>query len=131
MEEPHQGGGAAGASDGAGPTQEERNWALAAHLGPLLVALLTGGLLGFVVPLAIWFAKRDESPFVADQAKESLNFRITLVIGYALCVPFIFILIGILFWFVIWVCEIVLATIAAIQASEGKRYRYPFAVRLL
>jgi uncharacterized Tic20 family protein len=37
-----------------------------------------GNILG---PLIIWQVKKDEMPFAADQAKEALNFNITMAIA--------------------------------------------------
>ena len=49
----------------------------------------------FVVPLIIFFVKRDDSPFVADHAKEVLNFHLSLLIYVICCIPLIFVVIGI------------------------------------
>ena len=73
----------------ATPTADERTWALFAHLSILIGGAVTGGW-GFSIgcflgPLVIWLIKKDTMPFVADQAKEALNFSITLsIIGVAL-----------------------------------------------
>ena len=64
-----------------GPPQEERQWAMFAHLSALAGGLLTSAIGGwgfFLGPLVIWLMKKDSMPFVADQAKESLNFNITV-----------------------------------------------------
>ena len=63
------------------PTTEEKNWAIAAHLGALLAAYFSGGLLQFLVPLAILLVKGDTSAFVAHHARQSLNFQLTLFIA--------------------------------------------------
>src|SRR4026208_926292 len=66
------------------PNAEERQWAMFAHLSALLGGLLTsgwGGSIGlFIGPLVIWLMKKDTMPFVNDQAKEALNFAITVSI---------------------------------------------------
>src|SRR5689334_1430002 len=59
---------------GPTPTQDDKTMAMLSHL--------LGIVLGFVGPLIIWLIKKDQSPFVDDQGKESLNFQIMLVIGY-------------------------------------------------
>ena len=38
--------------------------------------------LPFVGPLIVWLIKKDQSPFVDDQAKEALNFQITVSIAF-------------------------------------------------
>ena len=120
---------------------QERQWAMFAHLSVLLGGIVTSGWAGsigfFIGPLVIWLLKRDTMPFVADQAKEALNFAITvslaclalliltlltLGIGALLTIP-LFAIIGI--------TALVLVVIAAIKANEGVAYRYPFALRLV
>src|SRR5687768_17680525 len=64
-----------------GPSEEERNWAMGAHLSALAGGLLTSAIGGwgfFIGPLVIWLMKKDTMPFVGDQAKEALNFNITV-----------------------------------------------------
>ena len=119
------------ASGASSPTKEERTWALVAHLGSAVASLLSAGLLSFVLPLVIYLMKRDESPFVAGQARESLNFRITLFIGYLLCVPLIFIGVGLCLMPVIWLVDLIFGIIAGMKAYDGEAYRYPFAIRLV
>ena len=113
------------------PSGEERNWALVAHLGPIVLGSLSLGILGFLLPLIIFLAKQDESDFVSDQAKESLNFQITVFLAYLVCFPLIFVVIGLLLWGVIFVGHLVFAIVAAVKSYEGVRYRYPFALRLV
>jgi uncharacterized Tic20 family protein len=113
------------------PNQEERNWALVAHLGPIVLGSLSLGTLAFVLPLVIFLAKRDESEFVSDQSKESLNFQITVFLAYLVCSPLVIVVIGFLFWIVIFVAHLVLGVVAAVRSYEGERYRYPVALRLV
>jgi uncharacterized Tic20 family protein len=118
------------------PSAEERQWALFGHLSSL-AGLFTGGIGNILGPLIIWLVKKDTLPFAGDQAKEALNFNITLLIigvvlvlvtivtfgiGALLTVP-LGILLG-LAW-------LVLTVIAAMKANEGVAYRYPFTLRLV
>lgn len=128
------------ASTASGVPAEERQWAMFAHLSALAGGLLTSAIGGwgfFLGPLVIWLMKKDTMPFVADQAKEALNFNIsvaiiffvlfvltllTLGIGILLTGP-LMILVG-LGW-------LVFTIIASIKANQGERYRYPFTLRLV
>ncbi|MCD7099385.1 DUF4870 domain-containing protein [Stenotrophomonas sp. MMGLT7] len=121
---------------GLAPTAEQRQWALFAHLSTL-TGLFTGGVGNIVGPLVIWLIKKDTMPFVEDQAKEALNFNITLlIVGVALflltLVTFGF---GIIFTLpiaiVLGIAWLVLTIIATIRANEGVAYRYPFTLRLV
>ncbi len=123
------------------PSQDERTWALVAHFSVLIGGLVTYGWAAsfgsFLGPLIIWLIKRDTMPFAADQAKEALNFGITLMIicvallmltilslgiGAILTIP-LFLLIG--------VAALVMVIIAAVKANEGVAYRYPMTIRLV
>lgn len=100
-------------------TKDEKTLGMAAHLL---------GLIGFLGPLIIWLVKKDDSPFVADQSKEALNWEITMLIGYVLtALPFV----GCLVLPAVLTVDIVFNILAAVKANEGVRYRYPFALRLI
>ncbi|MDQ3622768.1 MAG: DUF4870 domain-containing protein [Verrucomicrobiota bacterium] len=110
--------------------KEQRVWALAAHLSALagLVIPVIGNI---VPPLIIWAIKKDEMPFVADQAKEALNFQITVTIFVAICVVFFFLIVPIFVAIAAGIAALILTIIAAIKANEGVAYRYPLALRLV
>ena len=126
---------------GGTPSAEERQWAMFAHLSALLGGLLTSGWAGnigfFVGPLVIWMMKKDTMPFVNDQAKEALNFAITVsIIFLALMILTVMTLgIGALLtiplMLIVGVTALVFVIIAAMKANEGVAYRYPFALRLV
>ena len=106
------------------PASNDRMIAMLAHLLPLLG-------FSFVAPLVIYLVKKDESAFVADQAKEALNFQITLFIAIMVSVVLIVVLIGVLMLMGIGLAALVLGIVAAIRANDGERYRYPFTIRLI
>lgn len=105
--------------------QEDRTLALITHL--------SGILLSFIVPLIIWLTNKDkpEKSWLNDQAKEALNFQITIVIAYVICMVLAIIVIGGLLMPVVWLINIIFSILAGIKANEGVAYRYPFALRLI
>ena len=111
-----------------------------AHLSALLGGLLTGAIGGwgsFLGPLIIWLLKKDTMPFVNDQAREALNFNITVsAIFLVLIILTVFTLgIGVILTvplaIIIGIAALVFIIIASIKANEGVAYRYPFAIRLV
>lgn len=118
-------------------SRDEKNIASAAHF--LSLAGYFVGLGQFVAPLVIWLWKKDESIYIADQAKESLNFQITLflisAVAALICVPLALIGIGVLLALVIFpllfIGDIVLTIMAGMAASNGVLYRYPLCLRLI
>jgi uncharacterized Tic20 family protein len=108
---------------GTAPSKDDCTMAMLAHL--------LGIFFGFVPSLVIWLIKKDESSFATAQAKEALNFQITLIIGWAIAFALTFILIGAFLFPVLWILNLVFCIIAAVAASKGQAYRYPFALRLI
>jgi len=82
-------------------------------------------------PLIIWLIKKDQSPYVGEQAKEALNFQLTMLIGYIVSGLLFIIFIGVILYFVVLVASIVFGVKAAIAANKGEDFRYPFALRLI
>ena len=118
------------AAPGATPTENERTWAMLAHLAALagLVVPLIGIVLG---PLAVWLVKRDESEFVAEHAKEALNFNISVMLGAIACLLLMLVFVGFLLGTALFIAWLTMTLIAAIKASEGRTYRYPISLRLV
>lgn len=123
-----------------GPPQEERQWAMFAHLSALAGGLLTSAIGGwgfFLGPLVIWLMKKDSMPFVADQAKESLNFNITVSAIFLILLILTILSLGLgailtlPIMLVVGIGALVLIIMAAIKANDGVAYRYPFAIRLV
>lgn len=106
---------------------ESRNWATLTHLSAFVLFF---GIPSFVGPLVAWVVKKDD-PYVADQAKEALNFNLSFLI-YALVAGFsIIVAIGILLLPAVLITWFALVIVATIRASQGETYRYPFSLRLI
>lgn len=102
------------------PNGDERTLAIIVHVLSIFFWIVPG--------LVVYIVKKDESSFVADHAKEVLNFQISMSILY---VVLLVSLVGILFLWVPWLIQLVACIVAAIRASEEKLYRYPFTLRLI
>jgi len=120
---------------------DEKLWALLSHLLALAGLLASAHSLGFLAPVIILLTKGKESAFVADQAKESLNFQITLllvgIVLAAISLAAIFLTCGIGAFIVIPLLGLyalavaILIIYAGIQAYNGEHYRYPINFRLI
>ncbi len=114
-------------------TNDEKTVAMLSHL--------LGAFFGFIPALIIWLLKKDESEFIAESAKEALNFQISFLIysvgftivssiisaitfgfGAIITIPLSFAL-AILFW--------VFIIKATIEVNKGNQYTYPFTIRLI
>lgn len=102
------------------PTSDEKNLALISHIVTIISS--------FLAPLIIYLLKKDESAFIAEHAKESLNFQITV---FLVCIILFVSIIGILLLWLVGILTLVFVIVATIRASEGKLYRYPFSIRFI
>jgi uncharacterized Tic20 family protein len=142
-----------------GLSREEMNWAAAAHASVLLTLLLglaTGGiaaLLGPIVPALIWYAHRDKSAYVTEQARQATIFQLAgiaallalgivgallVALGWAVSAVLVIVLVGLillpvmlvvtLLWIVavvaLPIAQVVYGSYAALEAYNGRPFRY-------
>ena len=107
-----------------------RTWCVLAHATALVGFLVpvAGHIVG---PLIVWLAKRQDSPEIDAHGKESMNFQISMLIWNAIALILCLVLIGIPILILLHILNIIFVIVASIQASEGKLYRYPLAIRLI
>src|SRR5260221_8073717 len=96
------------------PTSDERLLAILSHL----LAIVPG--IGILGPLVIYLVKKDESGFVAANAKESLNFQITMILAYIISALLLFVIIGFFLLSVLGIINVILVIVATIKASENR-----------
>ena len=108
---------------------EERKWAMFAHIGTFSSMFIPLG--NFIAPIVIWQLKKNESEFVVDQAKESLNFQITVVIYALFSFLLVFIFIGFFLIFGLVIFSLIIVIVAGVKANDGEYYRYPMCIRLI
>jgi uncharacterized Tic20 family protein len=112
------------------PTQDERTWGMIAHLSAFAVFVFPFGG-NIIAPLIVWLARRDTSAFVEAEAREALNFNISVFLAWIVCGLLTFLLVGIPLGVILFLCWLVMTIIAAIKAAEGLGYRYPVSLRLV
>jgi len=111
---------------------DEKNLALLAHLLGCIGAIF-GSIFAFAGPLIIWLTQKSKSVYVEQQAREALNFQITMLLAMFVCSIITFASCGTLFpiLFVPMILQIVFGIIATLSVSNGNAYRYPVNIRLI
>ena len=104
---------------------DDRNLAMLTHLSGILFSV--------IVPLIMWLVHKDkpEKHFLVEESKEALNFQITVLIAWVVAGVLSVIAIGLLLMPLIWIGNVILCILAAIQVSKGQSYRYPLTIRLI
>jgi uncharacterized protein len=114
--------------------QEERTWAMLAHISAIIAAFLAMAFLG---PLIVMLTQGTKSAFVRRHAVESLNFQLTLLIALVAGVVLSIVTLGIgLIVFIPaiivgGVLALVFTVLGAIKANNGEDYRYPINIRMV
>jgi uncharacterized Tic20 family protein len=122
---------APGQQAAVGPAEKkERTWGMLCHLLALVgfVGIPFGNIIG---PLVMWLVNKNESAFVDDLGKESLNFQITVTIAGIVSAVLILVFIGFLLLIALGIFDVVMIILASIKANDGVRYRYPVCIRFL
>ena len=84
-----------------------------------------------LVPLIIWLVKKDESPTVMREGRESVNFNLSFTI-YGIAAGFLcYVVVGFVLLPVVLIAHIVLAIQAALKANKGESVHYPFMLRFI
>lgn len=107
----------------ANVSSDERSMAILTHVLSIFFS--------FIPALVIYLVKKDESPYVAEHAKEALNFQISLLIYVVISIPLCLLIIGIFMLIAIGIGSLVLYIIAAVKAADNVLYRYPFSIRFI
>lgn len=135
-------------------SSDARTWGMLCHLSALAMLIFSWGAI--VGPLVVWLIKRNESSFIDENGKESLNFQITIflisvILGIAIGLlfaggvamgaiwgnPFSFAggmaggfgVLGLLG--IVRLVDFILVIVASVQANKGISYRYPFNIRFI
>lgn len=109
--------------------QPDRQYAMLIHLSGFLGYLL--GPLAIVVTLALWLARKDESPFINDHGREAMNYSLSIWLYAAMATMLTIVAIGCFILPALIVFDIIVVIMAAVAASGGQYYRYPITIRFI
>lgn len=110
-------------------SQEVRNWLLITHLSALAGNIVPFGQI--IGPLVCWQSKKEEYPEVVAHGKAALNFQLSMLLYIILCIPLIFVVIGIPLLIAVAIYQLVGTIIGGVKASQGELYRYPLSIRFI
>ena len=104
-------------------TADDRNKAVIMHVLSIFF--------GFLPSLIFYFALGDSSEFLKEEAKNDLNFQITLIIGYAVSFILVFLVIGFFLMMALGICCLIFEILALVKAKDGEHYKFPLSLNLI
>jgi uncharacterized Tic20 family protein len=106
--------------------KKEREWCMILHLSLFAGHIVPFG--GIIAPIVIWQTKKDEIPAIDEHGKNAVNWIISVIIYALICIPLIFVIVGIPLLIILAILNIVFPIIAAVKANEGRVWRYPMSI---
>jgi uncharacterized Tic20 family protein len=107
-------------------TESERNWAMFCHLSAFAGFFFPFG--GIIGPLICWLTRKDESAWVDENGKSSMNFELSILLYTVLSIPLCFLLIGFLILGFLVTLKVICIIIASVKASKGEKFKYPLSI---
>lgn len=110
-------------------TKNERLWAMSCHMSSVVIMFVPGG--NIIGPLTIWLIKGNSIPLIEHQAKESLNFQISMTILFIFAFFLSYIWIGRPLVLLLMLIDIIMVIMATIKVYKGTPHFYPLNFRLI
>lgn len=86
---------------------------------------------GFILPIVMWSSNKEMDKSIDENGKNILNWMISSLIYAIICIPLIFLIIGIPLLVALGICSTIFTIIGGVKASNGEIYRYPFSLKIL
>jgi uncharacterized Tic20 family protein len=109
--------------------REDRQLLVLTHLSQLITLAIGFGSL--LLPLILWSVNKEKVYKMDEHGKNIVNFQISLIIYFLLCIPFTLIGIGFIGLFVLAIIAIVFPIVNAIKASNGENPKYPLSLSFI
>jgi hypothetical protein len=105
-----------------GPSSSDRVAALLTHLGGIPFAF---------IPSLIVYLVASDNPWLKENARNALNFQITMLIAGIVSSFLLAFIVGIFLLWAIGVAVFILCIVAAVKANGGEAYTYPLTIELI
>lgn len=109
--------------------KEDNQLIVLTHLSQLLTFITGFG--GLIVPLVIWATQKENVYQMDEQGKRIVNFQLSMLIYSIICIPLVFILIGIFGLIALCLLSFIFPIINAIRASHGETPKYPLSLNFI
>ena len=85
-----------------------------------------------ILPLIIWLTQKDKVFDMDRHGKMIVNFQLSIVVLYIVCVPLILLLgLGLLGWFILGIVSVIYPVINAVKVSNGENPEYPLSFNFI
>lgn len=110
-------------------TSEEKQMGMFLHLSGLAFALVFP--LGIVLPIILWQTQKEKMPALDAHGKMVTNWMISATIYFFVSFVLMFVLIGFLTAFAVFLLAIIFPIVGGIKANNGEDWNYPLTIKFL
>lgn len=110
---------------------EDRNLGTIAHVTPLVLMIVSGGLAGFIGSLVVYLYAKDRGSAARTYAATALNVQITVCIAAAISYVLMLVLIGFVTLPLVLLFGIIVHVVGALKANKGESYDPPLTINFV
>jgi uncharacterized Tic20 family protein len=99
------------------------------HLSQLLTFITGFG--GLIVPLVIWATQKETVYNMDEQGKKIVNFQLSMLVYSIICIPFVFVIVGIFGLIGLCLLSFIFPIMNAIKVSHGESPKYPLSLNFI
>ncbi|WP_147678536.1 DUF4870 domain-containing protein [Algibacter pacificus] len=110
--------------------KKDKQLLILTHLSQLIC--LVTGFGSLLLPLILWLVNKDKVDQMDAHGKSIINFQLSLIIWFVICVPLILLFgLGLLGFLVLGILSIILPIVNALKVSRGETPAYPFTLHII
>ncbi len=109
--------------------RDTNQWAMFIHLSQFAGFIVPFG--GLVLPIVLWQIKKNDLPGVDQHGKNVVNWIISVFIYALVCIPLIFVIVGIFLLITLAILNLIFPIIGAVKANNGEVWKYPMAITFI
>jgi uncharacterized protein len=103
------------------------DYAMMMHLAQFASILIP--LLGLIIPLVMWQSRKNDDDYIDQQGKVVMNWALSSLIYAVVSWILVFVLIGFVLLFALFICSIIFIIMGSINANKGVVKNYPLSIR--
>lgn len=110
--------------------KEDNQLLVITHLSQLITLVIGFGSLIF--PLILWLTQKDKVYQMDTHGKNIVNFQLSLIVYFIICIPLIlFFGLGLLGFVVLGIFSVIFPIVNAVKASRGEAPSYPLSFNFI
>ena len=110
--------------------RQDRQLLVITHLSQLIT--LVTGFGSLLLPLVLWLTQKEKVYQMDTHGKNIVNFQLSLIVYFIICIPLILLLgLGLFGFLILGIISVIFPIVNAIKASRGENPTYPLTINFI